>query len=253
MRLERSDVVEVIEGDAHARVVLTCEHASNALPPPWAWPPEDAWIVDTHWAVDLGIAEVTRALAHALDAPAVLARFSRLLIDANRPLDAPTLFRAIADGHPVGLNRALTDEERRVRIGALHEPYHQAADELLGRYSHALVGGPHPGAIVLSMHSFTPIYENGPPRSMELGVLFDREEELAHAIADGLHRQGWAVALNEPYSGRDGLIYSADRHAVRHGRRAMEIEVRQDVATDAGRRPHLVASLRHALAHAGVA
>jgi predicted N-formylglutamate amidohydrolase len=237
------DVVEVLEGDDGARVLLTCEHASNRLPPPWTWPETDLWLVDTHWAVDLGIADVTRDLARAMGVPAVLARFSRLLCDANRPLDAETLFRTVADGRDVALNAAMTDEERHRRIARFHGPYHEVADQLLLRYRHA---------VVLSMHSFTPVYEDGPPRPMELGLLFDREERISVAMAEALARDGWKVALNEPYSGKDGLIYAADRHAVRHGRAALELEVRQDVATDAARRPALVASLHHALAHAGV-
>jgi predicted N-formylglutamate amidohydrolase len=234
--------VEVLEGDAHASVLLTCEHASNALPGPWAWADEDRWLVHTHWAIDLGIAAVTRHLAAALDAPAALARFTRLLCDANRPFDSDTLFRTHAEGHPVRLNQALTDEERRQRIDATHHPYHAAIDELLGRH-------PHP--VVLSMHSFTPVYEGGPLRPMEIGVLFDRDEALAVAVAEGLAREGWRVALNEPYSGRSGLIYAAERHAVHHGRRAIELEIRQDVATDPARHADLVASIRRALAHAG--
>lgn len=238
-----NEAVEVIEGSELAGVLLTAEHASNALPSPWIWPEADQWLVDTHWAIDLGIGAVTRHLARALDAPAVLARFSRLLCDANRRPDSETLFRDVADGHPVTLNQALTDEERRLRIERTHLPYHAAIDEALSRY---------PRAIVLSMHSFTPIYEDGPPRPMEIGVLFDREEALAHAVAEGLARDGWAVALNEPYSGRDGLIYSANRHAERHARRALELEIRQDLALDESRHVALTASIRHALVHAGV-
>ncbi len=236
-----SDLVEVLEGDPHATVLLTCEHASNHLPAPWQWPPQDAWLVETHWAWDLGIADVTRALAEHAGLPAVLARFSRLLCDVNRPLDADTLFRPFADGHPVHLNQALSDTERQVRIDRLHTPYHHAVDQLLGRY---------PRALVLSMHSFTPVYEAGPPRPMEIGVLFDKEEALSHRIAEAMARDGWRVALNEPYSGRDGLIYSAERHATRHERRALELEVRNDVASDPARRPALVRSIRRALEHA---
>ncbi|MEQ1504118.1 MAG: N-formylglutamate amidohydrolase [Myxococcota bacterium] len=238
-----SDVVEVIEGRDDARVLLTCEHASNALPAPWAWPDEDRWLIETHWAIDLGIAAVTRHLAQAIDAPAVLAKFSRLLCDANRPLDAETLFRTIADGHPVRLNQALTDAERIARIRRLHEPYHATADALLARYPHA---------VVLSMHSFTPVYQDGPPRPMEIGVLFDQEEQISVAIAESMAADGWRVALNEPYSGKDGLIYAADRHATRHHRRALELEVRQDVALDGSRHAALVHSIRRALIHAGV-
>jgi predicted N-formylglutamate amidohydrolase len=235
------DAVEEIEGDDHARVLLTCEHASNRLPEPWAWPPEDLRLVDTHWAIDLGVADVTRKLAKAIGAPAVLARFTRLLCDANREVGDPSMFRAVADGHPVALNADLTDVEKERRIARFHAPYHAAADRMLARY---------PNAVVLSMHSFTPIYEAGPPRPMEIGVLFDEEEAVSVAIAEALQRQGWVVALNEPYSGKDGLIYSATRHAHRHGRKALELEIRQDLAQDVARHERLVTSLVHALAHA---
>jgi predicted N-formylglutamate amidohydrolase len=236
-----SDAVETIEGDDHAGVLLTCEHASSRLPEPWAWPAEDLRLVDTHWAIDLGVADVTRKLARAIGAPAVLARFTRLLVDANRAVGDPSMFRTVADGHPVVLNADLTEAEKALRIERFHAPYHAAADLMLARY---------PNAVVLSMHSFTPIYEAGPPRPMEIGVLFDEEEEVSAAIAEALERQGWAVALNEPYSGKDGLIYSATRHAHRHGRRALELEIRQDLAQDESRHERLVTSLAHALGHA---
>ncbi|MCB9688532.1 MAG: N-formylglutamate amidohydrolase [Alphaproteobacteria bacterium] len=235
--------VEVLEGPVHAGIVLTCEHASNALPEPWVWPEHDRWLVDTHWAYDLGIAEVTRELARELEVPAVLSRYSRLLCDVNRPVDAETTFRPFADGRQVWLNHALTDAERQSRIDALHRPFHAAVDHVVERT---------PRAIVLSMHSFTPVYEAGPPRPMEIGVLFDREEALAHRVAEALEREGWKTALNEPYSGRLGLIYSAARHAERHGRAALELEVRNDVACDLARRSSLLHGLRHALNHAGL-
>jgi predicted N-formylglutamate amidohydrolase len=239
-----NEAAEVIDGHEHSKLLLTCEHASGALPAPWTWPEADLWLVDTHWAIDLGIADLTRALASAIHAPAVLARFSRLLIDANRDVHAETSIRKEAEGHLVHLNQEVTDEERAQRISRFHEPYHAAIDAALSRYH---------SAVVLSMHSFTPVYEKGPPRTMEIGVLFDEEEELSMVIAEGLAKDGWAVALNEPYSGKAGLIYAAGRHAKHHGRRALELEIRQDLAVDEARRPALVASLRSALARVGLA
>jgi predicted N-formylglutamate amidohydrolase len=239
-----NEAAEVIDGNVHSKVLLTCEHASGVLPEPWSWPPPDLWLLNTHWAVDLGIAEVTRALAAAVHAPAVLARFTRLLIDANRDIHAETSIRTEAEGHPVHLNQEVTDEDRAMRIRRFHEPYHAAIDAALSRYH---------SAVVLSMHSFTPVYEKGPPRTMEIGVLFDEEEELSLVIAEGLARDGWAVALNEPYSGKAGLIYAAGRHARHHGRRALELEIRQDLAVDEARRPALVASIQGALTRVGLA
>ena len=89
----QDEAVEIYVGGAgDAGVVLTCEHASNRLPEPWKWSERDQRLIDDHWAWDIGAADFSRELADRLGAVAVLARFTRLLVDANRPLDSDTLF-----------------------------------------------------------------------------------------------------------------------------------------------------------------
>lgn len=231
------DAVELLEVGGAPPVVLSCEHASQRLPPGWSWPDEDRWLVGTHWAWDIGAAEITRALSARLGAPAILAGFSRLLVDPNREPGSPTLFRDVADGRPVHLNRDLDDAERQRRLEALYEPYHAAFADLALRHR----------APVLGVHTFTPVYEGGPPREMEIGVLFDRDEEPARRLARALTARGFQVALNEPYSGRDGLIYACETHARRCGQVALELEVRQDVAGDPVRRAALVPAIEEAV------
>lgn len=232
------DPVEIVSGGG-AGVVLTCEHASERTPPGYSWPEADARLAGTHWAYDLGAREITLELATAIGAPAVLARFSRLFVDPNRPLDAPTLFRAEAEGLPVAMNVALAAGERGRRIRELYEPFHAEVEAMVRQTKDA--------KLVFAIHTFTPLYE-GAPREVELGVLFDREDDLAGELHRELLRSGRNVALNEPWSGKDGLIYSADGHAQRHGLKALELEVRQDLAVDPRFRaeilPHLVAFLR---------
>ena len=77
---------------------------------------------------------------------------------------------------------------------------------------------------------------------MDVGVLFDREQDLAECLAAALAPLG-VVRLNEPYSGKKGLIYSAQRHADACDKRAVEIEVRQDRLLDVSFRQRLVAAL----------
>lgn len=216
-----NDAVEQIGGDGP--ILITCEHATARMPPGWSWPEEDRWLIDTHWAHDKGARELTLSLAEALGAAAVLSRYSRLIIDANRDEASPTLFRTEAEGRPVHLNTThLDDAERSRRIARLLRPYHARLDASV-RASRA--------PTLVAMHSFTPVYE-GQVRAMEVGVLFDRDEELALGVASALDTRGLKVALNEPYSGKNGLMYSVDRHARAHSRRAVELEVRQDLATD---------------------
>lgn len=227
------EAFEVIEGERGAPVFLTCEHASERLPAGYAWHPSDARLRGTHWAFDLGAAQIVHELSASLRAGAVLSRFSRLLIDPNRPKDSDTLFRQDAEGKLVYLNHDLTEAERRRRIERYYEPYHDAISTRLSR---------HEADVVFSIHSFTPVYE-GEARPMEIGVLFDTQDDLAERAGAALRAAGFVTAMNEPYSGKLGLIHAAEYHAHAHGRRALELEVRQDLAVKPAFRARLVETL----------
>ncbi|MFT6820040.1 MAG: putative N-formylglutamate amidohydrolase [Myxococcota bacterium] len=201
-------------------IQLSCEHASNRMPPGFAWPDADKHLRHQHWAWDPGAAHITRMLAKEFGAPAVLSRFTRLLIDPNRELSANTLFRHVADGEPVALNTLLGESERQRRIRELYQPYHDAYDEMVAQTD----------AVVVSVHSFAPVYE-GEPRYVEVGVLHDQQPDLGIAIRE-LLQVSYRAADNEPWDGRGGLMFAPQSHADAYGRRAVEFEVRQDLATD---------------------
>ena len=215
-------------------VLVTCEHASGELPEPWGWSGADSRLVQTHWAVDLGAGTLAIELAEALQSSAVIAGFSRLLVDANRDLDSATLFRTHCDGVAVDLNTDLAEDDRSRRLAGYYAPFHEAARSEALRV---------PRRVVFSVHSFTPEYE-GQVRTVEVGVLFDRDESAAIDLRDWLARElRQPVALNEPWSGRDGLMFSPTSHADACGALALEIEVRQDLLPDPEYRRLLVAAL----------
>ena len=115
--------------DADARadgLVLVCDHASNAVPPwvaPLGLPAED---MARHIAWDVGARGVTLALAKLMGAPAIMSRFSRLVIDPNRGEHDPTLVMKIYDGSVIEGNRHFDAIETARRIEHLHRPYHNA-------------------------------------------------------------------------------------------------------------------------------
>jgi len=212
-----SDAFDRIEGPSR-QVVLTCEHASARLPEPYRWG-DDAWIVGTHWSYDIGAADLTADLAAALGASAVRSRFSRLLCDPNRPVGSPTMFVREAEGRTLELNRDLTDDDIGHRLTTCYQPFHDAVDAAVAS---------RPGAMVLSVHSFTPVFR-GQARDFHVGVLFDDDEVPARRLADRLAAAGLSVRVNDPYSGQGGFMFSASDVARRHQRVAIELEIRQDV------------------------
>lgn len=218
-----TDAVETWNADGTGPVVLTCEHASRLVPPPLRTTAQDRAWLDTHWGWDIGAADVTRRLAERLDAPAVLGTVSRLVADLNRTPDDPTLALERVEGVALTFNAGV---DRAGRVSRWHAPYHAAVDELCARRKAA--GGP---VLVFSVHSFTPDYM-GSLRSVEMGVLFDDHEDLAVGLADDIRALGWETRLNEPWSGKQGLIYSAQRHGRAHGLPYLEIEIRQDLIAD---------------------
>jgi predicted N-formylglutamate amidohydrolase len=226
--------VRSIPGVAQPPFVVLCEHASNHLPDGLPWGP-DAWVSEMHWAWDPGAAELVEDLCARTGAPAVLAGFSRLYADPNRPLDSETLFRRVCDGRVLALNAWIDDIDRTRRLAHYHA-YHAAADHLVSA---------HPGAMVVSMHTFTDSYE-GRRRDVEVGVLYDRQPELGRFVARHLAHLG-DVRENEPWSGLAGLMFSPQSHADAHGRAAVELEVRQDLATNPAYRARFCDALAAAL------
>ena len=165
----------------------------------------------------------------SLDAPAILTRFSRLVIDPNRGRDDPTLVMQLSDGAVVPGNAGLSEEAIQRRIERFYDPYDAAIATAI---DDGLAAG-HPPVIV-TIHSFTPIWR-GWARPWHAGILWDADERFARPLLDGLTaEEGLVVGDNEPY---DGALAgdTIDRHATHRGLANALIEIRQDlIATDFG-------------------
>jgi hypothetical protein len=90
----RPEPVRIINPDGQSPFVLICDHASNAIPQEFGSLGLPAADLDRHIAWDPGAAPVARRMAKALDAVLVESGISRLVVDCNRPADAPDLIAA---------------------------------------------------------------------------------------------------------------------------------------------------------------
>lgn len=218
---------ETIETGRASRWLVTCDHATNAVPPcinggDLGLPPED---MARHIAWDPGAEGVARRLSERLDAPFVASRFSRLVIDPNRGEDDPTLLMRLYDGTVIPANRSVDEAEIRRRLDTFWRPYHAEIARLAAR---------RPDTVYLAIHSFAPRLRGGDNRPWQIGVLHGADDRLARPLIDRLRREpDLCVGENEPYGGH--LVGDAvDRHAIAHGRANVLIELRNDViATEA--------------------
>lgn len=144
--------------DATSSLLLTCEHASHAIPPPWEdtldWDPE---VLRSPLGWDVGASDLARDFARATGAPLVEARASRLLVELHRSPRHPRLWSRYT--------RSLSAAERRLIFASHYAPFREEslahARRLLdtqGRCVH------------LSVHTFA-----APPqaRPADIGLLYD--------------------------------------------------------------------------------
>jgi predicted N-formylglutamate amidohydrolase len=222
--------VDVFNGDGRGRIVLACDHASNFIPASYGTLGLGAAELDRHIAWDPGALPVARRMAELLDAPLVASSISRLVIDCNRPSDAPDLIPEISETTFVPGNAGLDAEERARRVALAHQPFHQAIGDLLDRRE-----GMGLESWLVSVHSFTPVYR-GVSRPWEIGIIHDEDERLATPFIDGLRAvPGLTVGVNEPYSPADRVYYTLERHARARKIPCAMIEIRNDeIADEAG-------------------
>jgi predicted N-formylglutamate amidohydrolase len=231
-RLAVSEAVRVTNPGGSSPFVLTCDHASNFLPAEFGMLGLAAEDMARHIAWDPGALPVALRMAEALDATLVETRISRLVIDCNRPLDAPDLVPAISETTVIPGNAALSEKQREARIALSWQPFHGTIDEIIE--ARAARGQE---TRLVSLHSFTPVYK-GRSRPWHIGIIHDDDCRLALPLMTALRRlSGVTVGDNEPYSPADRVYFTLERHARSRGLPCAMIEIRNDeISGETGQR-----------------
>lgn len=214
-------VVEILNPDGRGRVVVICEHATHYIPSEYNGLGLSEQDRKSHAAWDPGARDVSLLLSAALDAPMISSTVSRLVYDCNRPPEAPCAMPEKSERIDVPGNIGLSQTDRDARTHAIYDPFCAAVSKVLDARG--------PDTIIVTMHSFTPIY-HGKPRVVELGLLHDDDSRLVDAMlsyADTLpHRR---IERNAPYGPEDGVTHSLKIHAQSRGLANVMVEVRNDL------------------------
>ena len=215
----------IINDQGKARVLLTGDHVSNIMPKGMNSLGLDRSALQQHIAYDIGTHKLINHLSEHLDAPAVLAGYSRLVVDLNRSLEDPTVIPEISDDRVIPGNQNLSEAHRNERIHCFYTPYRKAIDAKLHRFREQ---GIVPAFI--SIHSFTPEMA-GFVRPWHAGILWDKDPRIPLPLMANLraHPDGFNIGDNEPYSGKHPADYTIDHHAEAAGLPHVSIEIRQDL------------------------
>ena len=212
-----------VNEDGASAIVLICEHASNRLPTALGTLGLSHADLQRHIAWDIGAEATARKLSKLLDAPLLLQRYSRLGYDCNRPPESPDSMPQTSETTDIPGNRGLSPEDRLARTREIYRPFHDGVSAMLD--SRAAAGKL---SILVSMHSFTPVYK-GKPRTLELGILHDRDTSLSSKLIKSFPNVD--ARLNEPYGPKDGVLHTLNLHGFVRGLAHAMIEIRNDLIT----------------------
>ena len=211
--------IDVLNADSALPLLLLCEHASRAVPAATHLGVSNA-VLNSHRGWDIGAEDLAREIATPLGAPLIIQRYSRLVIDANRPPGGVHAIPVISDGADISGNRALGEWERAARITEIFEPMNDAIDALFKQ---------HPRRAAFSIHSFTPTFE-GQARPQQAGFLSRHPRGVATALCERVAARDpdLILGVNEPYRIEDDTDWFIPVHAEPRNIAHCLIEVRND-------------------------
>jgi predicted N-formylglutamate amidohydrolase len=219
--------LEVQGSDGPSPFLIICDHAGRLIPRSLGTLGLPAAELERHIAWDIGAAGVARRLGAALGAHTVWQRYSRLVIDCNRPLDALDSIAPRSENTVIAGNQNVAPAAAEERARAIFHPYH---DEIRAALDRRRTQGRL--TVLVAMHSFTPMFMEV-ARPWHVGVLYNRDARVATPLLQALRDEGdLVVGDNQPYAVGDLTDYSVVNHGERRGIPHVEIEVRQDLIAD---------------------
>ena len=212
--------VERLNADSAGPVFLLCEHAGRAIPAALGDLGISADVLNSHRGWDIGAEDVARGLAKKLGSPLVIQRYSRLVIDTNRPPYSPMAIPTVSDREEIPGNCGLSEDAKKDRIQSIFDPLDRAITETLICL---------PRRAAFSIHSFTPALD-GVERQWHAGFLSRKSLSTANALIASIRRvaPSLSLAVNEPYEIDDTTDWFIPRHAEELGLPHCLIEIRND-------------------------
>ena len=232
--MDSDDVPPVLEHNAAGRspFLLTSDHYGRIIPGRLGDLGLPASELVRHIAWDIGIAGVAGALSNHLGAHLIAQRYSRLVIDCNRPPGAASSIPRISEATVIPGNDGITREAAEMRRQEVFDPYHRRIDEAIDARQRDRLP-----TVLISLHSFTPVYA-GVARPWHIGTLYQSDTRLPSLLLKLLRAESdLVVGDNEPYAVSDETDYTIPVHGEKRGLMNTGIEIRQDlIAEPAGQR-----------------
>lgn len=231
--------VEIVNPESPAPLLLVCEHAGREVPRALGRLGLSPREMELHIAWDIGAEPLARALAEDFGCTLILQRYSRLVIDCNRPPGNAQSIPESSDGIAVPGNRNLSPAGRAQREAEIFAPFARACAAAVARPEIRFA---------FSIHSFTPRMA-GRARPWDVGFLHRHPASGGRALVE-LAARSWpdlVIGDNEPYTIEDDTDWFVPVCAEPRGIPHALIEVRNDHLSSAEGCRLWATRLRHLL------
>ena len=214
-------------------LMITCEHASNALPDfvlrafrDSDGIPDD--VLASHRGYDIGAYKIFSILVKRLKPDFHSAsKFSRLVVDMNRSSTSKSFYSEYTSSLPNSV---------KARMLSLWEKYREKIESFVaGKIpeKQRKTGKDAPPKVIhLGIHSFTPVL-NDVEREADVGILYDPSRPAEARIAENLiksirERAPWLkIRKNYPYLGKSDGLTTTLRQKFGPSYAGLEIEINQ--------------------------
>lgn len=212
--------VEWYNRQQRSPVILICEHAGNHVPRCLNNLGLSRIELESHIGWDIGAESLAKRVSDALQAPLLLQRYSRLVIDCNRPPGSVQSIPAVSDAVTVPANAQLGNAETEARQIHIFRPFDHAIENALDA---------HPYTAAFSIHTFTP-HMQGFERPWQAGFLARHDLNTAEKLMNYISNSdpSLILALNEPYQIEDESDWFIPHYAEPRSLKHTLIEVRND-------------------------
>ena len=216
--------VEIIPASTPSPVLLVCDHAGDRIPlklQEHSLPPED---MARHIAVDINAELVARVIAAEMNSTLVIQRYSRLVVDVNRPESSSELMPKISDETLIPFNQNISASERKARLDEIYFPYHNRIHELLDERRNS------PSALVV-IHSYTPRLSNGDFREWHIDLMSRTSMDFVHSLQNKIEtaHPNLNVGISQVFQMHDKRDYTLPHHGESRDIPNASIEIRNDM------------------------
>ncbi|MBU6475984.1 MAG: N-formylglutamate amidohydrolase, partial [Alphaproteobacteria bacterium] len=170
--------------------LVICDHASFRVPRALKDMGLKKNALKKHIGWDIGAEDAALHIARAFGMPAVIAQYSRLVVDLNRAPDYRECMPETSDHVKIPANAGLAKKGKDGRLAEIYWPYHKAVARLTdrqagGRTDQKFAAKKTP--LLLFIHSFTPRMD-GQQRPWHISILWKKEEKIAKKVVRALRQ-----------------------------------------------------------------